>query len=682
MVKCTGFIADKSDRDNPVLSAGEEKKQQGIFMKNESTPQKMMGALKNTILGRPLATAEAPHQTISKKVGLAVFASDALSSTAYATEAILEVLAFAVPLAGVIVLGYSIYIALAIAFLLMVVTISYEQTIHAYPGGGGAYIVARDNLGELPAQVAGAALLTDYILTVAVSISSGVAQLTSGFPELLPYRVFIAVGIVLFMMMVNLRGVKESGTAFSIPTYFFLVVTLVTISVGLVRFLAGDLNPVTGVTPAMMEASKGLGLFLILRAFSSGCTALTGVEAISNGITAFKHPQSKNAGITLIWMSSILAVMFIGITFLSVQIGAQFSLTETVISQLGRAIWGSGVMWYVLLGSTTLILIMAANTSYADFPRLGALQANDGFLPRQLTFKGSRLVFSYGISALAGLASLLIVIFRAQTTALIPLYAIGVFLSFTLSQTGMAVRWWRSGHLPKGEEIVQRGGVVHYDPKWKLKLVINGFGALLTAMVTIVFAITKFINGAWVVVVIIPALVLIFMRIHHHYQTVSRNLTLETTSESIRIQRNRVIIPIGGVHRGVINALRYARTLSDDLTAVHISIDPVETKKVEEKWAIWGDGIRLQIIESPYRLLMEPLIDYIDYLAQTTPTTTMLTVVVPLFIPERALYKPLHMNTADVLRKALLDKYDIVIMDVPYHLKEMRNLHKTGEIPA
>ena len=638
-------------------------------MRIETTQEKVLGALKQTLFGRPLATAEAPHQTISKKVGLAVFASDALSSTAYATEAILEVLAFAVPLAGVIVLGYSIYIALGITFLLGVVTISYEQTIHAYPGGGGAYIVARDNLGELPAQTAGAALLTDYILTVAVSISSGVAQLTSGFPALYPYRVLIAVGIVLFMMLVNLRGVKESGAAFSIPTYFFLVVTMVTIGTGFVRYLGGDLAPVTGVTPAIMEATKGLGLFLILRAFSSGCTALTGVEAISNGITAFKEPRSKNAGTTLIWMSSILAVMFIGITFLSYKIGAQFSWTETVISQLGRAVWGSSAMWYILLGSTTLVLIMAANTSYADFPRLGALHAGDGFLPRQLTFKGSRLVFTYGITALAGLASLLIVIFRAQTTSLIPLYAIGVFLSFTLSQTGMAVRWWHSGHLKKDEKIVQQGGVVRYDPKWKSKMMINSFGALLTATVTIVFAVTKFMDGAWVVVVLIPSLVFIFFRIHHHYKNVGRNLSLETTGEPARIQRNRVIIPIGGVHRGVLHALRYARTLSDDLTAVHIAVDPVETKKVQEKWAVWGDGIRLQVIESPFRTLMEPLIDYIDKLAQMNTPTTMLTVVVPQFIPEHAIFKPLHMNTADMLRKALLDKYDIVIMDVPYHLK-------------
>jgi hypothetical protein len=297
------------------------------------------------------------------------------------------------------------------------------------------------------------------------------------------------------------------------------------------------------------------------------------------------------------------------------------------------------------------------------------LHASDGFLPRQLTFKGSRLVFTYGIAALAGLASLLIVIFKAQTTALIPLYAIGVFLSFTLSQTGMAVRWWHSGHLKKEEEIVQQGGVVRFDPKWKTKMVINGFGALLTATVTMVFAVTKFMDGAWVVVVLIPSLVLIFFRIHHHYRNVARNLSLETIGEPARILRNRVIIPIGGVHRGVMHALRYARTFSNDLTAVHVGVDPVETKKVREKWATWGDGIRLQVIDSPYRELMEPLIEYIDNLAQLSSPTTMLTVVVPQFIPEHAIFKPLHMNTADLLRKALLNKYEVVIMEVPYHLR-------------
>jgi amino acid transporter len=635
-------------------------------------------SLTSFFIGKPLPTHEAPHQTISKKVGLAVFASDALSSTAYATEAILDVLSFAVPVAGLAVLGYSLPISLAIVFLLAVVTISYQQTIHAYPGGGGAYIVARDNLGEAPAQTAGAALLTDYILTVSVSISSGVAQLASAFPALHDYSVEIAVGIVLFMMIVNLRGVKESGIAFAIPTYFFLGVTLLTIGIGLFKYLTGTLGAVTGVTSAEVEAARGVTLFLILHAFSSGCTALTGVEAISNGITAFKEPKSRNAGVTLIWMSAILSVIFVSLTFLSHHIGAQFSRTETIISQLGRTVWGPGLMWYLLLGGTTLILIMAANTSFADFPRLGALHAGDGFLPRQLTYRGSRLVYSYGIAALAGFASLLIVVFKAETTALIPLYAIGVFLSFTLSQTGMAVRWWKAGHLKEGEEIVQQGGVVRYDPHWRVKLAINGFGAVLTAIVMAVFAVTKFTEGAWIVVVLIPALVFIFFRIHHHYRDVARHLSLESYGLPPRIRRNRVLLLIGGVHSGVLHALHYARSLSNDITAVYVATDPVEAEKVKTKWEQWGDGMRLVVIESPYRRLYQPLLDYIEEMARDRQPQEMLTVVVPQFVPAHWWHHALHMNTALILRGRLLRQRDVVVMEVPYHIEAAEPAAEAG----
>ncbi len=638
-------------------------------------------SLKSLLIGQPLPTHEMQHQTLSKKIGLAVFASDALSSTAYATEAILEVLAFAVPIAGLAVLGFSVPISLAIVFLLAVVTLSYQQTIHAYPGGGGAYIVARDNLGEAPAQTAGAALLTDYILTVSVSISSGVAQLTSGFPALYPFRVEIAVGVVLFMMLVNLRGVKESGIAFAIPTYFFLAVTVLTIGVGFFKYLTGTLGAVQGVTPAEVEAARGLTLFLILHAFSSGCTALTGVEAISNGITAFKEPKSHNAGVTLIWMSVILSAMFLGITFLSHQVGAEFSRTETVISQLGRAVWGAsltgtggsgplGFMWYMSLGGTTLILIMAANTSFADFPRLGALHAGDGFLPRQLTYRGSRLVFTWGIVALAFFSSLLIILFKAETTALIPLYAIGVFLSFTLSQTGMAVRWWTSSRLKEGEEVVQQGGVVRYDPHWRVKLAINGFGAALTFVVMIVFAVTKFADGAWIVVFLVPTLVFIFFRIHHHYKELAANLSLEDFGAPSRVKRNRVLLLIGGVHRGVLHALRYAHSLSGDITAVYVSTDPGEAEGVRQKWDRWGDGVRLVVINSPYRRLIEPLLDYIGEMAELRQPNEMLTIMVPHFVPTHWWQSALHMNTALLLRAALLQQRDIVVMEVPYHLED------------
>ncbi|HKZ69344.1 MAG TPA: APC family permease [Anaerolineales bacterium] len=621
--------------------------------------------IKRVLIGPRLNTADAPHQTISKKIGLAVFASDALSSTAYATDEILIVLF----LAGAGALTYSLPIAIAIITLLVIVTISYEQTIHAYPGGGGAYIVARDNLGEGPAQTAGAALLTDYILTVAVSISSGVAQITSAFPEFYPYRVWLALGMVLFMTLVNLRGVKESGNAFSIPTYFFLAMTSFTLLIGFYRYFTGTLSPITGVEAIHYEEFQSLTLFLILKAFSSGCTALTGVEAISNGIMAFKEPRSRNAGATLIAMTTILAIIFFSVTFLAGQAHAVPSHIETIFSQLGRAIYGNGhPLYLILLGGTTLILIMAANTAYADFPRLAALQAGDGFLPKQLTYKGSRLVFTYGIAALAGLASLLIVVFRAETTALIPLYAIGVFMSFTLSQVGMAVRWWKSSKLKPGEEIVQQGGVVHYDPKWRLKLIINGFGAICTFIITIVFAVTKFASGAWTVVVLIPTLVFIFFGIHHHYKDLAADLSLDSYGAPPRVRRHRVIVPVSGVHRGTLEALNYARSLSPDVTAVHIAIDPAEADKIRAKWDRWGDGMRLHIIQSPYRLLVEPLLDYIRVVAALRLRSEVLTIVVPEFVPSHSWHNFLHMQTAFLLRLGLLGLRKIVITEVPYHI--------------
>lgn len=482
-----------------------------VTMEAEYTPPR---SWRTWLFGRPLATADAPHQTIGRIVGLAVFASDALSSTAYATQEILVILAFV----GASALGLAFPISLAIVGLLAILTLSYEQTIHAYPDGGGAYIVARDNLGELPAQTAGAALLTDYILTVAVSISSGVAQVTSAYPALYAYRVWIAIGLVLFVMLINLRGVKESGAFFALPTYLFLGMMFLTVGVGLAQYLTGSLGTVTN-PPAMerLHEARAISLFLILRAFASGTTALTGVEALSNGITAFKEPRSRNAGLTLIWMSAILGTLFLGITLLAGQIGAIPSEEETVISQLARtAFAGRGLLYLGTIWATTLILIMAANTSFADFPRLSALIAGDSFLPRQLTYRGSRLVFSRGIMVLAAIACLLIIAFQASVTALIPLYAIGVFLSFTLSQSGMARRWWKIGHLAPGQEVKERGSTLRHEPRWRLKMVINAFGAACTAVVMLVFAITKFRDGAWIVVLLTPTLVFIFLRIHHH----------------------------------------------------------------------------------------------------------------------------------------------------------------------
>ena len=624
-------------------------------------------SLRTWLIGKPLSTADAPHQTIGKLVGLAVFSSDALSSVAYAPQEMLTMLA----LAGVAAFSYSLPLVLAIVVLLTILTLSYEQTIHAYPGGGGAYIVARDNLGELPAQTAGAALLTDYILTVAVSISSGVAQLVSAYPALYPFRVEVAVGMVLFIMIINLRGVKESGTAFAIPTYFFLVMMYLTVVVGLVRLAAGTLGVVAAPPPMEMLGSlQPITFFLILRAFSNGTTALTGVEAISNGITAFKEPRSKNAGITLVWMAGILGSLMLGITVLSHFISAVPSTEETVISQLGRTVFGGrNVIYLTMIASTTVILMMAANTAFADFPRLSALHAGDGFLPRQLTYRGSRLVYSRGIVALAVIASGLIVGFQANVTRLIPLYAIGVFLSFTLSQTGMARRWWKSGHLKPGEEIVEPGSVVVYDKSWLFKMIINSLGAVSTFMVMMVFAITKFKDGAWIIVLLTPILVTIFFSIHHHYKNLAHQLSLEHYGAETPARHHRVILLVSGVHRGTLAALRYARTLTDDITAVHVSLDPVESQKLQAKWEVWGDGLRMVILESPYRLLMEPLLAYIDRIDTLRRPGDLITVVVPQFVPKHWWTNVLHMRTASALRKVLLNHPEIVITEVPYQVK-------------
>jgi amino acid transporter len=620
------------------------------------------------LIGRPLQTADAPHQTIGRTVGLAVFASDALSSTAYATQEILVVLAAV----GVLAFGLAMPIAVAIVALLAIVTISYEQTIHAYPGGGGAYIVARDNLGELPAQTAGAALLTDYILTVAVSISSGVAQIVSAFPGISAYRVPLAVGLVLFIMLINLRGVRESGRAFAIPTYYFLFSMVITVGLGLYRYFAGTLGVV--VDPPPLHALEPLAIvtpFLLLHAFANGTTALTGVEAISNGITAFREPRSRNAGITLIWMSCILGSLFLGITFLAIQIGAVPSEVETVISQLARTVFDSrGLPYLILISATTVILIMAANTSFADFPRLSALHAGDGFLPRQLTYRGSRLVYSRGIVTLAGFACLLIIVFQASVTLLIPLYAIGVFLSFTLSQTGMARRWWKIGHLAPGEVIEERGSTLRPEKGWRLKLVINGFGAVCTFIVMVVFATTKFTQGAWVILVLVPILVAIFFSIHRHYRALAHNLSLEDYGPPPQVRRHRVLLPVSGVHRGTLAALRYARSLSDDVTAIHVSIDAAEAERVRQKWETWGEGVRLVLLESPYRLLLEPLLGYVQEVARERQPGETITIVVPQFVPDRWWTNLLHTQTALWLRMALMFKPGIVITDVPYQVEQ------------
>jgi len=646
------------------METDEELTQQAILHREASAPPR---SLSHWLIGRPLSTADAPHETIGKAIGLAVFASDALSSTAYATQEILVILAAA----GTVAFGYVFPISIAIVALLVIVALSYEQVIHAYPDGGGAYIVAHDNLGKFYALIAASSLLTDYILTVSVSISSGVAQIVSAYPILDQYRVPIAVAAVFLIMLINLRGVRESGTAIAVPSYFFIIMLYALVGTGLFRYFFGSLGSVTN--PPELETLGPLAAitpFLIMHAFSSGTAALTGIEAISNGITAFKEPRSKNAGITLLYMAAILSTLFIGISFLTGHVHAVPSEQETVISQLARTIFnGQGILYLAIIFATTVILILAANTAFAGFPRLSALMAKDGYLPRQLTYRGSRLVYSYGIVSLALIASILVVIFQASVTRLIPLYAIGVFLSFTLAQFGMSRRWWKSGKLKPGEEIVESGSTIRYEKNWMTKMFANGFGSLCTAVVMVIFAITKFRDGAWVVLILIPVLVVMFQMVNRHYSGLANRLSLEKFGgPPPQATRHRVIVPVSGVHQGSLEALRYARLLSDDVTAVHISMEPEETEKVMEKWETWGEGIRLVIVDSPYRLFLEPLLDYLEEIFARRQPNETITIVVPEFVPSERWHNFLHMQTAKLLRSELLSKPGVVVTNVPYQV--------------
>lgn len=610
------------------------------------------------LIGRPLPTADAPHQTIGKFVGLAVFGADALSSIAYAPQETLVILAAA----GSQAFAYAFPISLIITVLLAIVTISYQQTIHAYPSGGGAYTVVKENLGIIPALVAGSALMLDYILLAAVAISSGVAQIVSAIPSLYEYRVPLAVGFLILIAIANLRGVKESGNVFAAPTYFFLGMTGLTVIVGFYKYLTGTLGTVI-VPPAMeMLHAEPITLFLLLRAFSNGTTALTGVECISNGVKSFREPRAQNAAVTMIWMAAILGVLFVGIVYLLGVIGAVPSESETVISQLARTAFGNrGLLYLGTILATTIILVLATNTAFAGFPSLSAVIANDGFMPRQLAYRGSRLVFSRGIVTLASIAAFLIVIFKASVTALIPLWAVGVFLSFTMSQVGMARHWWNAGKNPLAVKLPENKG-------WQWKIAVNGFGAICTTVVTLIFAITKFVDGAWIIVLLLPAIVFSFIAVRQHYKNLAQDLSLENFGEPPPSSRHRVILPISGVHRGALEALNYARALSDDVTAVHISIEPEKRAAVEQKWEWWGKGVRLVIIDSPYRTFLEPFLGYVDELCRALQPNERITIVVPQFNPKQPWHNVLHTQTAFWLRFALLSKRGIVITEVPYHV--------------
>lgn len=620
-------------------------------------------SLRRLLLGPPLPTREMPRQTVGKFVGLAVFGSDVLSSAGYATEEMLAVLA----VAGTAYFGLSIPLSIVIALLLAVLTISYRQTIFAYPQGGGAYIVARDNLGERPAQAAGAALLTDYILTVSVSVSSGVAQMVSAFPSLASWRVELAVGTIVFLTLMNLRGVRESGTFFAIPTYFFVLAMLGMLAVGFFELFTGRLHQVTGVHTEV-AALQPMTLFLLLRAFSSGAVAVTGTEAVSNGITAFREPASRNAAATMAWMSGLVGTMFVGITILANRVRAIPVPDETVVSQLARTVYGPGPLHLITLAATTLILILAANTSYADFPRLAALHAGDGFLPRQLTHRGSRLVFSWGISTLSAIAALLVIVFRANVTALIPLYAIGVFLSFTMSQLGMVVHWQKVGRLRADEVIPTRGSVLRFDPRWRVKQAINAFGALLTSAVVIVLAVSKFAQGAWIVVILIPTLVGIFFRIHRHYEDVRRQLSVHDLREAPASRPIITVVLISDVHAASLRAVQFARSLGSRWIPLHVEIDPEQTAAVRSKWARFFPQDDLVVLLSPLRDLVGPIRHYVERLHAENPGA-FIHVVTAQILADTLLGQLLHQNTAILLKFALQHIPMVVVTDVAYPLR-------------
>jgi amino acid transporter len=668
----------------------------------------MWKSLKRTLVGDPISSEQAQHERLSKRTALAVFSSDALSSVAYSTEAILLVLLAA----GSMTIGYLVPIVAGITILLAILTLSYRQTIHAYPSGGGAYIVAKDNLGTQPGLVAGASLLVDYILTVAVSVSAGVAAITSAAQgtrlDLLGgHRVTLGIGIVIFIALVNLRGVRESGAIFAGPTYLFILSMLALVVVGFFRYYTtGQQMPTPPAeavyydqpvgTFASGPLAGGALLWLLMRAFAAGCTALTGVEAISNGIPAFKKPESQNAATTLTWMAVVMTTLILGTGFLAYKLNAHPpGAEETLVSAMARHTFGTGVFYYFIQAATAAILVLAANTSFADFPRLASLLAADRFLPRQFANRGDRLVFSNGIVILAVLAAVLIVIFKGQEQAMLPLYAVGVFLSFTLSQSGMVIHWLRERKTEESKARIlrqEREESLHRtsDPSaatharerlralerdrggnWLTATLVNGAGACITFVVLVVITVTKFTHGAWAVIVLIPLLVLMFRAINGHYKLVAAQLTLDNVKPARPPMRHRVIIPVSGIHRGVLPALDYARSLGSnghEITAVYVEINPENTEEVRKQWDVWASGVPLKVLHSPFRSITTPLINFInDESCQHKDSIT--TIVLPEFVPRAWWQQLLHNQTALLLKGKLLFARNIVVTSVPHHLR-------------
>ena len=627
--------------------------------------------LKHFLFGRPLPSERLEHERLNKKTALAVLSSDAISSVAYATDQILIVLAVLGTAAAV---HYTLPISAVIVGLLVLVGLSYRQTIFAYPNGGGSYTVARENLGVGPGLVAAAALLTDYIMTVAVSIAGGIAAITSAYHSLIPHTVLLCVLSIALLAIVNLRGVRESGVAFSVPTYVFILMMVALILYGGYRALTGTgpvdiggavkVDAVSAQQHGLLSAPAGLALaYLLIRGFAEGCAAMTGTEAISNGVMAFKQPAQKNAAITLGMMVTILAVFFLGTSLLARHYAVMPTVTDTVLSQLAHHIFGRGALYYVFQYSTFAILVLAANTAFADFPRLSGILANDAYMPRQLAARGDRLAFSNGIIALGLIAGLIVWIFHGQTNALIPLYAVGVFVCFTLSQAGMVRHWLRTR-----------------SPGWRWKATLNGIGAIATGIVSIIQVVTKFIEGAWIVVLIIPLIILLLRKIHRHYTQFAAEVEFRGQSP-IAPMHHTVVVPVNGITKATAGALVYATAISDEVVAVYVEVDQRATPKMKSDWEEWDIGVPLVVIPSPYRSVLRPLVDYVDTLRLVMPGE-LVTVVVPEIVPKRWWEHLLHNKTAFYIRTAFLFKPNVVVTTVPFllgHAYRLRDLFEHDE---
>ncbi len=603
----------------------------------------MITALKRLVVGSPMATAQAKHERLAKIPALAIFCSDAISSVAYGPEEIRIFLA----LAGTAALSFSVPIAIAITVLIGVVSTSYWQTIHAYPGGGGAYTVARENLGTLPGLTAGASLLVGYIVTVAVSVAAGVAAITSAFPVLYPLRVWLGILCVTFLAVVNLRGLRETARIFAVPTYWFIAGICLVMGAGLVHLWRGE--PVPDFPSVDPSGLAPLTTLLILRAFSSGCTAMTGIEAVANCVQAFKPPEAKNAGITLVWMASILGIMVLGLTYLTDAFHLVPREGETLVSQLAGQTLGRGWLYLGVQAATMIILLLAANTCYAGFPMLSSLLAKDGYLPRQFASLGDRLVYSNGILILSGVSMVLLIAFQGDTHSLLPLYALGVFISFTLSQFGMVVRWARLR-----------------DHHWRHHAAVNLIGALVTATVVGVVGVTRFLEGGWMVVVVIPLLILMFYTIRRHYVEMARQIDVYGYRPP-KIGRHPVVVLVAGMNRGTIAALAYARAISPNVTALTVDLDSTNTARLQMRWGEWAPDVPLVVLDSPYRSVIQPILRYVDKMEQQRDGDYM-TIILPEFVPAKWWQHLLHNQTALLIKAALLFRRGKIAISIPYHL--------------